>query len=140
MLTPATYHAPTQAEMSNSQYTLLILGRLGVHSDEREVDLGSNTEKLLRLALFNVLLTSGKFYPPLVAPAPTSSRSSPRTSASRSPPRKAASRKEETPCRSFASRNSASRRSRTTGYTSVAHTPLVVLGGSVCFWCSRVGW
>src|SRR3989454_985577 len=44
---------------------LLILGRIGVHSDEREVDLGSNTENLLRLAPCNVLLTGGKFYPPL---------------------------------------------------------------------------
>ncbi|PYM17507.1 MAG: universal stress protein UspA [Candidatus Rokuibacteriota bacterium] len=44
---------------------LLILGRIGVHSDEREVDLGSNTENLLRLAPCNVLLTGGTFYPPL---------------------------------------------------------------------------
>ncbi len=44
---------------------LLILGRVGVHSDEHEVDLGSNTENLLRLAPCNVLLTGGKFYPPL---------------------------------------------------------------------------
>jgi proto-chlorophyllide reductase subunit/universal stress protein family protein/rubrerythrin len=44
---------------------LLILGRIGVHSEEREVDLGSNTENLLRLAPCNVLLTGGKFYPPL---------------------------------------------------------------------------
>ncbi len=44
---------------------LLILGRIGVHSDEHEVDLGSNTENLLRLAPCNVLLTGGKFYPPL---------------------------------------------------------------------------
>jgi len=44
---------------------LLILGRVGVHSDENEVDLGSNTENLLRLAPCNVLLTGGKFYPPL---------------------------------------------------------------------------
>jgi nucleotide-binding universal stress UspA family protein len=44
---------------------LLILGRVGVHSDENEVDLGSNTENLLRLAPCNVLLTAGKFYPPL---------------------------------------------------------------------------
>jgi nucleotide-binding universal stress UspA family protein len=45
--------------------SLLILGRVGVHSDERETDLGSNTENLLRLAPCNVLLTGGKFYPPL---------------------------------------------------------------------------
>src|SRR5919109_571081 len=44
---------------------LLILGRIGVHSDEQEVDLGSNTENLLRLAPCNVLLTNGRFYPPL---------------------------------------------------------------------------
>src|SRR6266700_57080 len=44
---------------------LLILGRVGVHSDENEVDLGSNTENHLRLAPCNVLLTGGKFYPPL---------------------------------------------------------------------------
>src|SRR5713101_8373531 len=44
---------------------LLILGRVGVHSDENEVDLGSNTENLLRLAPCNVLLTGGKFHPPL---------------------------------------------------------------------------
>ncbi len=44
---------------------LLILGRVGVHSDEHEVDLGSNTENLMRLAPGNVLLTGGRFYPPL---------------------------------------------------------------------------
>jgi nucleotide-binding universal stress UspA family protein len=44
---------------------LLILGRVGVHSDEGEKDLGSNTENLLRLAPCNVLLTGGRFYPPL---------------------------------------------------------------------------
>jgi nucleotide-binding universal stress UspA family protein len=44
---------------------LLIMGRIGVHSEEHEVDLGSNTENLLRLAPCNVLLTGGKFYPPL---------------------------------------------------------------------------
>ena len=44
---------------------LLILGRVGVHSEENETDLGSNTENLLRLAPCNVLLTGGRFYPPL---------------------------------------------------------------------------
>ncbi len=44
---------------------LLILGRVGVHSEEDETDLGSNTENLLRLAPCNVLLTGGRFYPPL---------------------------------------------------------------------------
>ncbi|MBI2205365.1 MAG: universal stress protein [Candidatus Rokubacteria bacterium] len=44
---------------------LLILGRVGVHSDATETDLGSNTENLMRLAPCNVLLTGGTFYPPL---------------------------------------------------------------------------
>ena len=44
---------------------LLIMGRVGVHSDEHETDLGSNTENLMRLAPCNVLLTGGRFYPPL---------------------------------------------------------------------------
>jgi nucleotide-binding universal stress UspA family protein len=44
---------------------LLIMGRVGVHSDEQECDLGSNTENLMRLSPCNVLLTGGKFYPPL---------------------------------------------------------------------------
>ena len=44
---------------------LLIMGRVGVHSDEGETDLGSNTENLMRLAPCNVLLTGGTFYPPL---------------------------------------------------------------------------
>src|SRR4029079_15194446 len=47
------------------QHWLLILGRVGVHSDENEVDLGSNTENIMRLAPCNVLLTGGKYYPPL---------------------------------------------------------------------------
>src|SRR5256885_1463069 len=44
---------------------LLILGRVGVHSDEPEKELGSHTENLLRPAPCNVLLTAGRFYPPL---------------------------------------------------------------------------
>jgi hypothetical protein len=36
-----------------------------VHSEADEHDLGSNTENLLRLAPCNVLLTGGRFYPPL---------------------------------------------------------------------------
>src|SRR5438046_7234124 len=44
---------------------LLILGRVGVHSDETAKDLGSNTDNLLSLAPCNVLLTGGRFYPPL---------------------------------------------------------------------------
>jgi nucleotide-binding universal stress UspA family protein len=44
---------------------LLIMGRVGVHSDAGETDLGSNTENLMRLAPCNVLLTAGTFYPPL---------------------------------------------------------------------------
>src|SRR5437762_6944960 len=41
---------------------LLILGRVGVHSDETEKDLRSNTENLLRLAPCNLLLPRGRFY------------------------------------------------------------------------------
>ncbi|MGQ4806903.1 Light-independent protochlorophyllide reductase subunit B [Candidatus Entotheonellaceae bacterium PAL068K] len=43
---------------------LLVLGRIGVHSDDR-MDIGSNAENLLRLAPCNVLLSSGKFVPPI---------------------------------------------------------------------------
>lgn len=43
---------------------LLVLGRIGVHSDE-DMDIGSNTENLLRLAPCNVLLSSRRFVPPL---------------------------------------------------------------------------
>ncbi|MFQ5882568.1 MAG: universal stress protein [Candidatus Methylomirabilales bacterium] len=42
---------------------LLIMGRIGVHSDEDEVDLGSNAENLLRLAPCHVYLCGRKFYP-----------------------------------------------------------------------------
>jgi len=43
---------------------LLVLGRIGVHSDD-SMDIGSNAENLLRLAPCHVLLTSAKFYPPI---------------------------------------------------------------------------
>jgi nucleotide-binding universal stress UspA family protein len=43
---------------------LLVLGRIGVHSDET-MDIGSNAENLLRLAPCNVLLASRKFVPPI---------------------------------------------------------------------------
>ena len=43
---------------------LLVLGRIGVHSDA-SMDLGSNTEQLLRLAPCNVLVSSGSFTPPI---------------------------------------------------------------------------
>ena len=43
---------------------LLVLGRIGIHSDE-SMDIGSNAENLLRLAPCHVLLTSGKCYPPI---------------------------------------------------------------------------
>ncbi|MFN2569567.1 MAG: universal stress protein [Candidatus Dormibacteria bacterium] len=43
---------------------LTILGRIGVHSDDR-MDLGSTTEQLLRLAPGNVLITSRTHIPPL---------------------------------------------------------------------------
>jgi predicted Zn-ribbon and HTH transcriptional regulator len=44
---------------------MLILGRLGIHSQPGEMDLGSNTENLLRLAPCHVLLSSGTYVPPI---------------------------------------------------------------------------
>ena len=41
---------------------LLVVGRIGVHSDE-DMDVGSNTENLLRLAPCNVFLSSKRFTP-----------------------------------------------------------------------------
>ena len=41
---------------------LLVIGRIGVHSDE-EMDVGSNTENLLRLAPCNILLSSKRYTP-----------------------------------------------------------------------------
>lgn len=43
---------------------LLVLGRIGVHSDE-EMDIGSNTENLLRQAPCNILLSSQRYIPPV---------------------------------------------------------------------------
>lgn len=43
---------------------LLVMGRIGVHSDE-DMDIGSNTENLLRLVPCNVLLSSRRYTPPL---------------------------------------------------------------------------
>jgi nucleotide-binding universal stress UspA family protein len=48
-----------------TQPWLLILGRAGAHSDEDERELGASSENLLRLAPCNVLLTGGRFTPPL---------------------------------------------------------------------------
>ena len=48
-----------------SQPWLLILGRAGAHSHEDETELGSSSENLLRLAPCNVLVTGGRFKPPL---------------------------------------------------------------------------
>jgi len=44
---------------------MLILGRIGIHSQPGEVDLGSNTENLLRLAPCHVLLSSSTHVPPI---------------------------------------------------------------------------
>jgi hypothetical protein len=44
--------------------TLLIVGRIGVHSDE-DMDIGSNTENLLRAAPCNVLISNRKYVPPI---------------------------------------------------------------------------
>ena len=43
---------------------LLIVGRIGVHSDE-DMDVGSNTENLLRRAPCNVLISNRKYVPPI---------------------------------------------------------------------------
>ena len=43
---------------------LLILGRIGVHSDD-DMDIGSNTENLLRIAPCNILISNQKFVPPI---------------------------------------------------------------------------
>jgi nucleotide-binding universal stress UspA family protein len=43
---------------------LLIVGRIGVHSDE-DMDIGSNTENLLRAAPCNVLISNRKYVPPI---------------------------------------------------------------------------
>jgi len=44
---------------------MLILGRIGIHSQQGEMDLGSNTENLLRLAPCHVFLSSSTYVPPL---------------------------------------------------------------------------
>ncbi len=43
---------------------LLIVGRIGVHSDD-DMDIGSNTENLLRTANCNILISNKKFVPPI---------------------------------------------------------------------------
>lgn len=48
----------------NTQPWLLVLGRVGFHGDE-ELDIGSTSENLVRLAPCHVLLTSRKFCPPM---------------------------------------------------------------------------
>ncbi len=45
---------------------LLIVGRIGVHSDE-DMDVGSNSENLIRMAPCNVLVSNKKFIPPIDA-------------------------------------------------------------------------
>ena len=44
-----------------TQPWMLILGRIGIHSQRDEMDLGSNTENLLRLAPCHVLLSSSVY-------------------------------------------------------------------------------
>ncbi|MBI4400012.1 MAG: universal stress protein [Nitrospirae bacterium] len=43
---------------------LLIVGRIGVHSDD-DMDIGSNTENLLRSAPCHILISNRKFVPPI---------------------------------------------------------------------------
>lgn len=50
--------------ISRENPDLLILGKVGVHQDDG-LDIGSNTENLLRLAPCHVLLTTRKFVPPV---------------------------------------------------------------------------
>ena len=45
---------------------LLVVGRIGVHSDE-DMDVGSNSENLIRMAPGNVLVSNRKFIPPIDA-------------------------------------------------------------------------
>jgi nucleotide-binding universal stress UspA family protein/rubrerythrin len=45
---------------------LLIVGRIGVHSDE-DMDVGSNSENLIRMAPCNVLVSNRKYVPPIDA-------------------------------------------------------------------------
>ena len=45
---------------------LLIVGRIGVHSDD-EMDIGSNSENLLRMVACNVLISNRVFVPPIDA-------------------------------------------------------------------------
>jgi nucleotide-binding universal stress UspA family protein len=56
---------------------VLILGRIGIHSDPEEHGLGSNTENLLRLAPCDVLLTTRKEVPRLDVKAEESVRWTP---------------------------------------------------------------
>lgn len=46
------------------QPSLLIVGRIGVHSDD-DMDIGSNTENLIRSAPCNVLISNRKHVPPI---------------------------------------------------------------------------
>lgn len=55
-------------EIRKSEPDLLILGKVGIHKDDG-LDIGSNGEKLLRLAPCHVLLTSRTFVPPVEAVA-----------------------------------------------------------------------
>ena len=50
-------------EVRKENPDLLILGKVGIHKDDG-LDIGSNGEKLLRLAPCHVLLTSRRFVPP----------------------------------------------------------------------------
>lgn len=45
---------------------LLVVGRIGVHSDE-DMDVGSNSENLIRMAPCNVLVSNQKYIPPIDA-------------------------------------------------------------------------
>jgi nucleotide-binding universal stress UspA family protein/rubrerythrin len=52
--------------VKKEQPWLLVVGRIGVHSDD-EMDVGSNSENLIRMAPCNVLVSNKKFIPPIDA-------------------------------------------------------------------------
>jgi nucleotide-binding universal stress UspA family protein/rubrerythrin len=52
--------------VKKEQPWLLVVGRIGVHSDD-EMDVGSNSENLIRMAPCNVLVSNKKYIPPIDA-------------------------------------------------------------------------
>ena len=63
-LLPGKAFEKVLAYVRERQPWLLVVGRIGVHSDDT-MDIGSNSENLLRTAPCNVFLSSRKFVPPI---------------------------------------------------------------------------